>query len=524
MPRLSREEREKRKRDAEIAAMSMGMKVITFIETYCKIPEGDKVGEPMVLMPFQKKFILDVYDNPHGTKRAYLSIARKNGKSTLIAALALAHLIGPVSKKNSQIISGARSRDQASIVFKLAEKMIRLDQTLSAIIKIITSTKTLVGYTRGTEYRAISAEAGTAHGLSPAVAILDEVGQVKGPADPFVEALETAQGAYEDSLLLAISTQAPTDADLLSMWLDDAAQSRDPTIVSHLYTAPADCALDDRSAWESANPGMGTFRSLKDVEDFSKRAVRQPSVEQTFRWLYLNQRVEATSPFVSRSLWNGLKGQVVQSFERLPIYAGLDLAETADLTALVMMANVEGRWHLKPTFWLPGVDLRNRSQKDRVPYDAWKKQGYLATTPGRSVEYEFVAEYLRGLFDTLDMRQVAFDRWGWKHLRPWLVHVGFSDSELERFVEFGQGYESMSPALRTLESLMLNDKVRHGGNPVMDMCAANAVVQSDAAGNRKLTKQKSHGRIDGMVALAMAVGVAGSYLPEEQPSYQILVI
>ena len=172
--------------------MTRGEKICAFIEHYCLIPEGAQVGQPIKLMKFQRKFILDVFDNPHGTSRAYLSVARKNGKSALIAAILLAHLVGPEARQNSQIISGARSRDQASLVFKLAEKMVRLSPELSKIVRIVPSQKMLVGLICNVEFKAISAESGTAHGLSPVLAILDEVGQVRGPHDAFIEAIETA--------------------------------------------------------------------------------------------------------------------------------------------------------------------------------------------------------------------------------------------------------------------------------------------------------------------------------------------
>lgn len=504
--------------------MTRGERVIAFIERYCRVPEGEHVGKPIELMPFQKRFILEVYDNPAGTSRAYLSIARKNGKSALIAAIALAHLVGPEARLNSQIISGARSRDQASIVYKLAEKMVRLNPDLSKIVKLTPSTKTLVGLPMNVEYRAISAEAGTAHGLSPIVAILDEVGQVKGPYDAFVEAIETAQGAHADPVLLAISTQAPTDADMFSIWLDDAEKSSDPRIVSHVYSAPEDCELTDRKAWRAANPALGKFRSVKDMEDFAERALRQPTSENTFRWLYLNQRVEAEATFVARSVWQACGGRVVEDFAGLPVYGGLDLSETADLTALVLIAPHEGLWHVKPTFWLPGDGLRERARKDRVPYDQWHRDGLLEATPGRSIEYEYVAEHLRGVFDRYDVRQMAFDRWNFRHLKPWLEKVGFSEAELERFVEFGQGFQSMSPALRTLESDLLNEKLAHGNHPVLTMCAANAVVQSDPSGNRKLAKHKSRGRIDGLVALVMARAVAETEDLEPAPKYQMIFV
>ena len=174
--------------------MTRGERVIAFIERYCKAPEGAHVGQPIVLEDFQKKFILDVYDNPHGTHTAILSIARKNGKTALIAGILLAHLIGPEAQQNSQIVSGALSRDQAAIVFKLAVKMINLNEALQDLVHIIPSTKTLVGLAKNVEFRALSAEGKTTHGLSPILAILDETGQVKGPQDEFVDAVVTAQG------------------------------------------------------------------------------------------------------------------------------------------------------------------------------------------------------------------------------------------------------------------------------------------------------------------------------------------
>ena len=283
--------------------MTRGEKIVAFIEAYCKIPEGGHVGQPIKLMKFQKQFILGVYDNPHGTSRAYLSVARKNGKSALIAAVLLAHLVGPEAKQNSQIISGARSRDQAILVFKLAEKMIKLSPELSKIVRIVPSQNMLIGLICNVEYRAISAEGGTAHGYSPTLAILDEVGQVRGPHDAFIEAIETAQGAHLDPLLIAISTQAATDGDLFSIWLDDAAHAKDKRIISHLYTAPKDCQILDQEAWKIANPALGKFRSLKDIEDFAEQADRLPAKANSFHWLYLNQRIESQSPFLSRAEW-----------------------------------------------------------------------------------------------------------------------------------------------------------------------------------------------------------------------------
>ncbi|MER9170925.1 terminase large subunit [Mesorhizobium australicum] len=496
--------------------LSRGERVIAFIERYCLVPEGTLLGKPVKLLAFQRKFILDVYDNPIGTSRAYLSIARKNGKTGLIACLLLAHIVGPEAYQNGRIVSGARSRKQAAEVFNYASKMIMMSPELSRLARIVPSSKTIVGLAKNVEYQASSAEAKSAHGGSPILAILDEVGQIKGPTDDFVEAIETSQGAYEGrAMLFAISTQAATDNDLFSRWIDDAATSKDPRIVSHIYTADPDCELDDREAWAAANPALGIFRSIKDVEDFSLLASRMPTKEASFRWLFLNQRIDASAPFVTPAIWRACDASVVESFEGLPVFGGLDLSEVSDLTALVLMAPKDGIWHVKPTFWLPGDSLRERAKADRVPYDVWHGQGALEAPPGPTVDYEFVAAHLRNLFDTLDVRKIAFDRWNWRHLKPWLQSVGFTEEQLDGdaavFEPFGQGYSSMSPALRDLESILLNKKMAHGGHPVLTMCMMNATVRPDPSGNRKLDKQRSRGRIDGAVALTMATAMAGTY-------------
>lgn len=492
--------------------MTRGERVCQFIETYCRVPEGSLVGQPIKLAEFQKKFILDVYDNPAGTRRAYLAIARKNGKSALIACLLLAHLAGPEKKLNAQLVSGARSRDQAALVFNLAAKMVQLSPELSKVVRIVPSGKRLLGLVANSEYRALAADGTTAHGLSPVLAILDEVGQVKGPTDDFVAAITTAQGAHESPLLIAISTQAATDADMFSIWLDDARDSNDPAIVSHMYSAPDGCALDAPEAWKAANPALGLFRSERDVAEQAEQAKRMPSEENHFRLLTLNQRVDMNSPFVPRSVWEANGGEVAEDWRGVPVYAGLDLSSTNDLTAFVPMARIDGNWHVKPTFWLPGQGLTEKSRADRVPYDLWAKQGDLMTTPGKAIEYEWVANWLRGFVDSHNVVKIAFDRWGMKYLRPWLEKAGFTEAELDEksglFEDYGQGFASMSPALRDLEAALLESKVRHGKHPVLSMCAANAVVTMDPAGNRKLNKAKAAGRIDGMVALAMAFGVA----------------
>jgi phage terminase large subunit-like protein len=504
--------------------LTAGEEVCDWVQTFCRVPEGRDVGKPVVLRDWQQRDICRIYDNPAGTRRAIISFGRKNGKTALAAFLLLAHLCGPRYRPNSQLFSAAQARDQAAILFELAAKIVRLSPDLAAVITIRDTRKELFCRELGTLYRALSAEASTAYGLSPSFTVHDELGQVKGPRSALYEALETASGAQENPLSLVISTQAPTDADLLSVLIDDAKKAADPRVVLSLYTADPDRDPFDVETIRAANPAFGDFQNADEVLAMAEDARRMPSREAEFRNLILNQRVETSSPFITKTVWTGCGALPIDDFSGLPVYGGLDLSEVRDLTACVLLAPVDGVWQVQPTFWLPGEGLRERARADRVPYDLWASQGYLHAIEGASsVEYEYVAAYLRDVFDTMDVRKFAFDRWNFRHLKPWLLKAGFDEPEIEaKFVEFGQGFQSMSPALRDTEGALLNHKLAHGNHPVLTMCMANAVIQKDPAGNRKLSKARSRGRIDGAVALVMAMGVAGSHVQE--PAFDVMAM
>lgn len=436
-----------------------------------------------------------------------------------IAIILCAHLIGPEARTNSRIVSGALSRDQAAEVYNLSSKMLNLNPELEGLYKIIPSGKKIIGLAKNVEYQAISAEAKTSHGKSPVLAILDEVGQIKGPSSDFVDAITTAQGAYDDALLIYISTQSATDSDFFSIQIDDALEKKPKKTVCHLYATPDDADLLDEKSWYLSNPALGKFRSLNDMRKQAEKASRMPSFESTFRNLNLNQRVEVMNPFVTKEIW-GSNSAKPDSLEGKAVYAGLDLSSSSDLTAFVMVSE-DG--DVVPLFWLPQEGLSEKSKSDRVPYDIWAKEGYLLTTRGKSIEYEYVAEYLRGVFDKYDIKAVAFDRYNMKFLKPWLEKVGFSIEELELFKEFGQGFVSMSPALRELESRLLQGKLKHGNHPILNMCSHNAKIINDSTGNRKFDKREYTSRIDGMVALAMAVGVMPLAI-DETPEYQMFFV
>ncbi len=476
--------------------MTRGERVIEFIEGYLVVPDGSLRGQRFQLLPFQKRFIRDVYDNPAGTRHAILSIGRKNGKTALMACLVLAHVCGPEAQENSQIESGARSRDQAAKLYKYAADIARMSPSIRHRVTCKGGTKQIVGKKKNVTYTALAAEATSAHGGSPVLALRDEVGQVKGPTDDFFTAMETSQGAHDAPLLIDISTQAPTDGALLSIMIDDALSGNDPKIVCHLYAADEDADIMDREQWEKANPALGVFRSLADMEALAQKAERMPTKE----W---DENAGAPGEFVG------------------PVWAGLDLSQTTDLTAFVLVGkNEAGQWAVRPRFWMAGDLVGDLAKRDRAPYELWARQGYLYTPPGKSIDYGAVAREIGDMVRGLDLKAVCFDRW---QIAAFKRHCELEGVSLP-LEPWGQGWASMSPAVSALEVELLHGRLAHGAHPVLAMCAANAVVKRDEAGNRKLDKAKSTGRIDGMVALAMAIAAAAENKAEDAASEPVVMV
>jgi phage terminase large subunit-like protein len=494
--------------------VSRGDRNVAWIERHCHIPEGRDVGKPVVLRKFQRKIIKGIYDTP--TRTGIISFGRKNAKTTLSAFLLLLHLCGPEARRNSQLFSAAQSRDQAAILFALAAKIVRMSPDLAAVVVVRDTNKQLFCVELGTLYRALSAEASTAYGLSPVFTVHDELGQVRGPRSELYEALETASGAQEEPLSIVISTQAPNSADLLSVLIDDAETKADPRVKLFMFSAPEELDPFSLKAIKAANPAYGDFLNPDEVRSQAEAARRMPAREASYRNLILNQRVNQTSPLIARAVWDACAGAPDDDvFLSEPVFLGLDLSARNDMTAIAMVArDLDGVWHVRMFFFAPEKGLVDRAKRDRAPYDIWERAGMLATTPGASVAYEAVARRLGEIGDEYDVQLIAFDRWRIDVLRAELAKLGL---ELP-LKEFGQGFRDMSPAIDALESNLLNQTLRHGGHPVLTWNAANAITVKDPAGNRKLDKSKTTGRIDGLVALAMALGAAEAATSDAIPS------
>lgn len=497
--------------------------VIKFIERL-KVPSGKGQGHPFKLRPFQKQFIRAIYE-PHRfvdgdwqrvVRRAILSMARKNGKTALIAALVLAHLVGPEARPNGELYSAANDREQASVIYNFACQMIEADPDLMAMLILVKSQKRMVSRITGSVYRAISAEAGTKHGLNPSFVVFDELSMAKNRE--LFDALDTSMGARIEPLFVIISTQSADPQHILSQLIDDGQRANDPSIVCRLYEIPlgdekTQVDVFDEKNWKQANPALGDFRSLTEMRVLAERAKRLPSFESTFRNLYGNQRVDSSSPLISRTEWFACGAHVTLTLGE-EIYLGLDLSSTTDLLALVAVSANDGD-RVKAWFWKPRALLRDHETRDRAPYGQWADEGWINTPDGRAIDYGFVARFIGELHGEFKIRGLAYDRWRIENLLREFGDIGLAayvegKDAIEnglRLVPWGQGFRDMAPAIDALELSVIERTFKHDGNPVLAFCFANAIAVSDPAGNRKLDKSKTTFRIDGAVATAMAVGL-----------------
>jgi len=514
--------------------------VIDFIETL-RIPEGMYAGEPFRLRDFQKKIIFKVYSevDERGllvTRKAILSVGKKNGKTPLAATLGLVHLCGPEAKRNQQLYSAAFEREQASITFRYMRQMIEMDDELSERLNIKTSVKEIEDPISGSLFKALSREIRAKHGLGPAFLIFDELAQF-GSNREFYDTLIQGRGAHEEPLLWIISTQASDDQAVLSEEIDYAlkvqkGEIKDPTVKLFLYITPEDADLSDKEAWVLSNPALGDFLNIADMEEASRTALFMPSAESSFRNLRLNQRVASTEHFLTSMAWKTCGDMPnKESLKNGCIYAGLDLSGKNDLTSLILNA-VYGNYHnIFSYFWTPGDNIHERAKKDNNPYVVWRDQGYLIATPGKTINYKFVAQQVYEIHVDYGICELRFDRWRIEDFQRELLDLGcdchIKDKEEPEsddslcLVPHGQGYKDMNPAIEMLEDLIIEGRINHGNHPVLTMCASNAVIQKDPAGGRKFAKDKSTGRIDGIVAMSMACnGAETPELAEEESVYE----
>ena len=473
--------------------------------------KGKWAGKPFWLLPWQEQTIRDVFgvvreDGTRQFRTAYVEIPKKNGKSELAAAVAL-YLLYADKEPSAEVYGAAADRQQASIVFDVAKRMVEMSPPLLKRSKIMAATKRLVNYYDVGFYQVLSAEVGTKHGLNVSGLVLDELHAQ--PNRNLVDVLTKGSGDARTQPLFFLITTAGTDRNSICYEYHSKAKDvldgkrTDPSFYPVIYGLDDGEDWNDEEAWYKANPSLGYTIQIDRVRDAYREALQNPAEENVFRQLRLNQWVGSAVAWIPEQIYD--KGNLPIDMEKLKgreCYCGLDLSSTSDITAFVMVfpPQTEGeKYTVVPHFWLPKDTLDLRVRRDHVPYDVWERQGLFHVTEGNVVDYNFVRRKINELGEQFHIMEIGVDRWNATQLITDLEGDGFT------MVPIGMGFKDMSPGMKELYKLFLEGKVIHGGNPVLRWMAGNVVAEIDAAENIKPSKKKSVEKIDGIVALVMAL-------------------
>jgi phage terminase large subunit-like protein len=502
------------------APLDAGARAVGFIERHLVHTKGKWAGVRFALEDWQRDGIVRPLfgavrdDGLRQYRTAYVELPRKNGKSELAAAVAL-YLLLADGEQGAEIYGAAADKEQAAIVFEVAKRMVELNPVLARRVTAYRN-RSLVVHKTASVYRVLSADAFTKHGLNAHGVVMDELHAQ--PNRELWDVLTTSTGTRTQPLVFAITT-AGYDRNSICWELHDYAAKvangvvEDPSFFGYVRGAPADADWRDERVWRAANPAIASgFRNVEEMRDLARRAESAPALQNTFRRLYLNQWTRQETRWLDIRAWDATAGLINES-ELLgrPCYAGLDLASTTDIAALVLAFPLEdGTVAVLPHFWVPRDTARERGLRDRVPYEAWAEQGLVHLTDGNVIDYGAIRATLADLGARFDIREVAYDRWGATQLAQQL-----QDDDGLTMVPIGQGFASLAGPTKELLTLVLSKRLRHGGHPVLRWMADNLVVRQDPAGNVKPDKGKSTERVDGIVALVMAIArvIANEHAP-----------
>ncbi|PRR78449.1 Phage Terminase [Clostridium liquoris] len=468
-------------------------------------------GVPFDLLPWQDKIIRDIFgtvkeDGYRKYNTAYVEIPKKNGKSELAAAIALYLTCGD-GEWGAEVYGCAADRQQASIVFDVAVDMVDQCPALKKRIKPILSQKRLVYMPTASFYQVLSAEAFTKHGLNVHGVIFDELHAQ--PNRQLYDVMTKGSGDARKQPLFFLITTAGTDRHSICWEVHQKAddilrgKKHDPTFYPVIYGIEDSDDWTDEANWYKANPSLDHTIDIEKVRAAFISAKENPAEENLFRQLRLNQWVKQSVRWMPMHLWDKCSFEVnPEKLKGRECYGGLDLSSSIDITAFVLVfppVPDDDKYYVLPNFWIPEENLDLRVRRDHVPYDIWKQQGYLKTTEGNVIHYGFIEKFIGNLWKDYNIKEIAFDRWGAVQMTQNLEGAGFT------VVPFGQGYKDMSPPTKELMKLTLEEKIAHGGHPVLSWMMDNIHVRTDPAGNIKPDKEKSTEKIDGAVALIMAL-------------------
>jgi len=487
--------------------MTTGERVCFFAEEYLVVPEGPMVGQPLKLEPFQVAFILCVFDNKYVTRKAILSIGRRSGKTFVIAVILLAFIVGPVAEINTLVCSAALSRDQAAVCFRLMYLMLLASPKLDGLWRATPSSKKIFGLRKNVEYNALSADAKRGHGRLIKTLLLDEAGQIVESDNDYISMLVSSQGNFDDAQMFIVSTQAPSDQSYLSLEIDNAIREQPKKTVCHLYECDKEADIADEAEWYYAQPSLGKYRSIIDMREQVNDALKLPAKLPGVMNLLLNMRVSLSTLAISPMVWkqNAQQPDLKVFQGGAFVSCGLDLSTVNDLSCAVLTAkDSEGKVHCLVYAFSPLTGIKERSMRDKVPYEEWARSGVIYAPPGQTLNYDLICEHMRVDLEEkgIVINEVHFDRWRIDVFKSAAVRQDFAKGA--EFKECGMGFVSMGPRIDALETALLEGRIRHGMNPVLTLGAAHAVVEIDNVGNKRYTKKKSAQKIDGLIALVMS--------------------
>ncbi len=484
-------------------------RAVRFIENL-RHTKGKWDGKPFWLLPWQEQIIRDIFgivdeDGNRQFRTAYVEIGKKNGKSELAAAVAL-YLLYADNEPSAEVYGAAADRQQASIVFDVAKRMVEKSPALLKRSKIAAATKRIVNYSNAGFYQVLSAEVGTKHGLNVSGLVFDEVHAQ--PNRKLYDVLTKGSGDAREQPLYFLITTAGTDKEsicfeLHTKALDILAGRRiDHTFYPVVYGLTDDDDWTDEANWYKANPSLGQTIRIDRVREAFLEAKENPA-EENVKQLRLNMWVSSLTRFIPEQIYDlGNTPIDMDALKGRECYGGLDLSSTGDITAFVLMfppRDETEKYVMLPFFWIPEDTIPLRVRRASVPYDVWHKQGYIMATEGNVIHYAFIEKFIEKLGEQYHIMEIAFDRWGAVQMVQNLEGMGFT------VVPFGQGFKDMSPPTKEFLKLLMEGNIIHGGNPVMRWMSGNVVVDRDAAENIKPTKAKSPEKIDGIVAAIMAL-------------------
>ena len=483
---------------------------VMFIESLCHT-KGTWAGKPFELIDWQEQIIRDLFGvlKPNGYRQfntAYIEIPKKQGKSELAAAVALLLLCGD-GEERAEVYGCAADRNQAKIVFDVAVDMVRFCPALSKRVKILESQKKITYLPTNSSYQVLSADVANKHGFNTHGVIFDELHTQ--PNRKLFDVMLQGSGDARMQPLYFLITTAGNDTNSICYEVHqkaiDIAEGRkvDPTFYSVIYGAAEDEDWTDPKVWKKANPSLGITVGIDKVKAACESAQQNPGEENAFRQLRLNQWVKQSVRWMPMDKWDACAFPVSEDdLEGRVCYGGLDLSSTTDITAFVLVfppLDEEDKYYILPYFWIPEETLDLRVRRDHVPYDLWERQGTLMTTEGNVVHYGYIEKFIERLGEKFNIREIAFDRWGAVQMVQNLEGMGFT------VVPFGQGFKDMSPPTKELMKLVLEEKIAHGGHPVLRWMMDNIFIRTDPAGNIKADKEKSTEKIDGAIATIMGL-------------------